>query len=167
MSELAIRPATTRDVRALVRLEEASFPEPWSVGVLNAELAAPARRYTVCVEGRRIVGCLGLMFVEEEVHVNTLSSDPSRRRQGIATRLLLDGIDAAVGEGGRHLTLEVAASNAAAQALYARFGLAPVGVRRGYYARGEDALVMWCHDLDDPAEIARRAEIAASLGSTS
>jgi ribosomal-protein-alanine N-acetyltransferase len=42
--------------------------------------------------------------------------------------------------------------NAPAQELYRRFGFAPAGVRKGYYAEtGEDALVMWAHDIDAPA----------------
>ena len=46
-------------------------------------------------------------------------------------------------------------SNDAAQALYRRFGFAPVGVRRNYYPEtGEDALVMWAHDIDT-AELRR------------
>ncbi len=46
-------------------------------------------------------------------------------------------------------TLEVAAvSNERAQALYARYGFRPVGIRKNYYERvGEDALVLWA-DLD-------------------
>ena len=165
MRSLSIRPATTRDLRSLVRLEEASFPEPWNENLLRTELEGGPSRRTVAVRGRRIVGCLGLMTVEDEVHVNTLATDPEHRGQGIATRLLLDGISASLSDGARHLTLEVAASNHAAQSLYRKFGLAPVGVRRGYYADGEDGLVMWAYDLDHPDEVTRRATIAASLGS--
>jgi ribosomal-protein-alanine N-acetyltransferase len=43
--------------------------------------------------------------------------------------------------------LEVRVSNRAAQALYQRFGMAPVGVRKAYY-QDEDALIMWVHDID-------------------
>jgi len=32
-----------------------------------------------------------------------------------------------------------------------RFGFTAVGVRKGYYAdSGEDALIMWAHDADQP-----------------
>jgi hypothetical protein len=40
--------------------------------------------------------------------------------------------------------------------LYARLGLAPVGVRKGYYA-DDDALVMWAHDIDGDAYSERLA----------
>ena len=46
-------------------------------------------------------------------------------------------------EGAARITLEVRASNFAAQELYRRFGFEAVALRRGYYQdSGEDALVM-------------------------
>ncbi len=56
------------------------------------------------------------------------------------------------------LTLEVGVGNEPAIGLYRRFGLAPAGVRKGYYAEtGEDALIMWVHDID-AAEYSERLE---------
>jgi ribosomal-protein-alanine N-acetyltransferase len=52
-------------------------------------------------------------------------------------------------------TLEVRASATPAHELYRRFGFAPAGVRRGYYEHGEDALVMWCHELGDEGYLER------------
>jgi ribosomal-protein-alanine N-acetyltransferase len=66
-------------------------------------------------------------------------------------------IDAALDRGARHLTLEVRSRNDAGLSLYHRFGLAPVGVRKGYYG-DDDALVLWAHDIDS-------AEYAAVLDS--
>ncbi len=44
----------------------------------------------------------------------------------------------------RKATLEVRASNIAAQRLYFQFGFAPVGTRPLYYRRpSEDALILW------------------------
>ena len=40
-------------------------------------------------------------------------------------------------------------SNLPARDLYQRFGFAPVGLRKNYYAN-EDALVMWAIDIDVP-----------------
>ena len=166
MSALEIRLATNRDLKALLAIEEASFDEPWSAGLLRSELELTAtRRYSVATSGGSVLGYLGLMRIDEDVHVNTIATAIDARGQGIATRLLLEGIEAVLAEGGRHLTLEVAATNLSAQSLYRRFGLAPVGVRRGYYAGGVDAIVMWCRDMDSGEEMARRAMIAASLGS--
>lgn len=165
MSELRIRVAGPRDQRAVLALERACFDEPWSEAAVRSELSAAGRRYSLALLGRQAVGCLGLLVAAGDAAVTTLSAMPEHRRSGIATRLLLDGIDAAVAEGADRLSLEVAASNRAAQALYGRFGLAPVGLRRGYYAGGEDAIVMLLEELGSGAELERRSAIAASLGS--
>ena len=53
-----------------------------------------------------------------------------------------------VAAGAKHLTLEVRSENSAARALYASLGLAPVGVRKGYYG-DDDALIMWAHAIDE------------------
>ena len=73
------------------------------------------------------------MFVDDEAHVTTIATAPDFQRRGVATGLLLDAVATSRAQGVRHLSLEVAAGNERAQALYRRFGFAPVGVRKGYY----------------------------------
>ena len=126
------------------------YPRPWSSTLFLSELAQRrSRRYMVATIGPLVVGYCGLMVVAEDGHITTLTVDPAWHRRGIGTVLLLDQARAAPSLGVRHLTLEVRASNTPAQALYRRFGFAPVGVRRNYYAEtGEDAIVMWAHDID-------------------
>jgi ribosomal-protein-alanine N-acetyltransferase len=148
-----------RHLRSVVQIEEANYPRPWSSTVFLSELAQRrSRRYTVATIGPLVVGYCGLMIVAEDGHITTLTVDPAWHRRSIGTVLLLDQARAAPPLGVRHLTLEVRASNAAAQRLYRRFGFAPVGVRRNYYPEtGEDAIVMWARDIDT-AEYAQRLE---------
>ena len=89
--------------------------------------------------------------------------DPGWQGRGLGAVLLLDLVHTALDRGARHLTLEVRVGNEPALALYARFGLAPVGVRRDYYPTGEDALVMWARDIDSPEYAERLSAIAGSL----
>ena len=44
-------------------------------------------------------------------------------------------------------TLEVRLSSYGAQRLYEEFGFESAGVRQRYYDNVEDAIVMWCHDI--------------------
>ena len=107
-----------------------------------------ARRYTVAVEGKRIIGYLGVMFVMDELHVNTLGTLTGEEGRGIASSLLNEAWGVARERGILRATLEVAVSNTRAQSLYFRFGFKPVGVRKNYYERThEDALILWA-DLD-------------------
>jgi ribosomal-protein-alanine N-acetyltransferase len=160
-----IAPLRRRQLRAVVRIEEEAYPRPWSAGLFLSELAQrSSRRYTVGSIGPIVVGYAGLMMVDDEGHVTTLTVDPGWHHRGVGTVLLLDLARAAPGLGVRHLTLEVRVGNEPAQALYRRFGFAPVGVRKNYYAEtGEDAIIMWVRDIDTDAYAARLDAIAARL----
>ncbi|MET0567166.1 MAG: ribosomal protein S18-alanine N-acetyltransferase [Acidimicrobiia bacterium] len=143
---MVIRTLTIDDLEAVVALEAANAPAPWSEGVFRNELAADNRIYLAADEDG-VVGFAGAMLVDDEAHVTNLLVDPDRRRQGMGFELMKSLIEAAVEAGARHLTLEVRSRNEAARALYARLGLAPVGIRKGYYG-DDDALILWAHDVD-------------------
>jgi len=162
-----VAPLRRRHLRSVVRIEEECHARPWSATLFLSEIAQrSSRRYTVATLGPLVVGYCGLMVVDDDGHITTLSVDPAWHRRGIGTVLLLDQARVAPTLGVRHLTLEVRASNDAAQELYRRFGFAPVGVRRGYYAEtGEDAIVMWARDIDGEDYRGRLASIEAQLRS--
>ncbi len=164
MSEAILEAMRRGDIKTVAAIEDLCFPEPWSERLLNDELRLANRRYMVARINNDIVGYVGWMFVDDEVHVNTIATIPDLRGHGIASRLLLEGIGVAVERGVRGVTLEVGATNSAAQRLYQYFGLAPVGVRRGYYAGGEDAIVMWNREIASDTDRLRRDEIARGLG---
>lgn len=145
---IAIRPLTQKDVPAAAAMEAAHQPTPWSERILTDELTAPGRIYLAAGEPE-LVGFGGIMVVGEEAHVTNLFVLPEARGRGVGRRVLVALIEAGVEAGARHLTLEVRVDNHAARSLYSAVGLAPVGVRPGYYG-GEDALIMWAHNIDTP-----------------
>lgn len=149
---VVISPMRRRHVRAVLRIEEQVYPRPWTSALFLSELALrSSRAYFVARVGRQIVGYAGVMISFEDAHVTTVAVDPAWQRRGIATRLLVALARESLVRGAQHLTLEVRMSNKGAQALYRRFGFAPVGVRKNYYPEtNEDALVMWVHDIDSP-----------------
>jgi ribosomal-protein-alanine N-acetyltransferase len=145
MTSWSLRLAQRRDVGELLVLEQAQFPEPWTRGMLLDEiLNTKTRRYTVAVEDKLIIGYLGVMFVLDELHVNTIGTLPGHEGRGIASSLMDDAWHDAQLRGIKRATLEVATSNTRAQKFYYRYGFKPVGVRKNYYERtSEDALVLW------------------------
>ncbi|MBW4077162.1 MAG: ribosomal protein S18-alanine N-acetyltransferase [Acidobacteria bacterium] len=151
MSEWSIRRCERRDVSELLAIEVAQFPEPWTKGMLLDEISnTETRRYTVAVERGRIVGYLGVMFVLDELHVNTIGTLPGEEGRGIASSLLDEALEDAKTRAITRATLEVATSNERAQQLYYRYGFKPVGVRKNYYERShEDALVLWAQLRDE------------------
>jgi ribosomal-protein-alanine N-acetyltransferase len=139
-------------VGELLALEQAQFPEPWTRGILLDEITnTETRRYTVAVQERKIIGYLGVMFVLDELHVNTLGTLPGHEGRGVASSLMDEAWRDALERGIARATLEVAASNIRAQKFYFRYGFKPVGVRKNYYERiQEDALVMWADVVARP-----------------
>lgn len=163
--DVVIAPMRRRHLRAVVAIERRSNPHPWSHSLFAGELTMPSSRHWVVARtGRHVVGFAGLMVTLDEGHVTNFAVHEDHRRRHVATRLLLVQFDAARERGVRSLTLEVRASNRAAQALYRRFGFAPGGVRRSYYRdNSEDAIIMWAHDIDAPDLRRRLAGIADAL----
>ena len=94
-----------------------------------------------------MVGYGGLWFAADEGHVTNVAVAPAEQRRGVATALLLGLADEAIRHGCTAWTLEVRVSSTGAQELYRRFGFAPAGVRTRYYENTEDAIVMWCNDI--------------------
>jgi ribosomal-protein-alanine N-acetyltransferase len=161
-----IAPMRRHDVAAVVAIEREIFPEPWSAGLYLSELARRAsRQYWVATSGGAVVGYAGCMLIVGEGHVTTLGVDRAWQGRRIGAALLWRLVAEARAAGATAMTLEVRASNLAAQRLYAWFGFAPVGIRKDYYAHSrEDGLVMWVHDVDSDAYGAQLAAIAATLG---
>ena len=165
---VTITPMRRRHLRAVIRIEEQAVEHGWSIGLYLAELRREADRlYVVARVGSAVVGYAGLLLQGEDAHVTTLGVDQHWRGRRIATRLMLVLARHAAARGAANLTLEVRASNDPAVKLYRRFGLGPAGIRKNYYADiGEDALIMWGHEIDGAAYAARLASIEADLPTT-
>lgn len=146
-----------RHLRAVLRIEAQSEAPGWSAGLFMSELArADDRCYIVARKDGAVVGFAGMLYTDDGGHVTTLAVDPPHRRAQIGTRLLMGLVRDAIARGVDALTLEVRASNRAAQALYGRFGFVPVGARKAYYREPtEDAIVMWAHDVGTPEHLER------------
>lgn len=159
---LTVEAMRRRDLGAVMAIEQVAYPRPWTVGVFQSEIDQARRgdrHYLVARSGGELVGYAGLMFVVDDAHVTNIAVAASHRRAGVGTRLLAELAWAAVGRGCQGLTLEVRASNESAQALYRSFGFVPAGVRKRYYENTEDAIVMWCTDIAEPAYRERLAEL--------
>lgn len=152
-------------IDAIMPIETSVYPRPWTPGVFADELremVRGTRHYLVAHLGKRLVGYAGMIYMQDGAHVTNIAVDPGERRRGIATELLLDLAWEARRTGAEAMTLEVRDSNRPAHELYRRFGFVPVGVRPKYYENRDDAVVMWCHDLQSADAAARLREIEQS-----
>jgi len=135
-----------QDLRQVLEIERTAFDNPWTSALFLQELRIPFSRILVMRPAggpeEPIVGYLCRWFVADEIHVLNVAVHPQYRRLGLGTMLLDEAMREARAAQAEAVTLEVRRSNQAAQRLYAAFGFEEVGVRRNYYGRGEDALIM-------------------------
>jgi [ribosomal protein S18]-alanine N-acetyltransferase len=151
-ARVVVDPMRLDDVSAVHEIERLSFRTPWPAYAFEQELRANRlARYVVARAGDRVVGFAGVWLMVDDAHVTTFGVHPDWRRQGIGRQLMLNVAELSVTIGARRMTLEVRASNEAAQALYHAFGFEIVGRRPRYYTDdGEDALVMTTPPLAEP-----------------
>jgi ribosomal-protein-alanine N-acetyltransferase len=139
MTDLRFADAT--DAPALAALHAGAFDRPWSIADFEKLLgAAGARALLAPNQGFILWWVLG-----DEAEVLTFAVAPSFRRQGVGSGLLTRALANIGAMGVGRVVLETATDNAAALALYDRFGFAQVGRRPAYYAGTQsrtDALVL-------------------------
>jgi ribosomal-protein-alanine N-acetyltransferase len=163
---VTIAPMQRWHLRDVHTIDEKVYPRPWSLALWRQEIAMrDSRHYIVAESGGLVVGHAGIMYVLNDGHVTTVAVDPQWQGRKIATRLVSTLCLHARARKATALTLEVRVGNERAITLYRRFGFAPAGVRKNYYAEtNEDALVMWAHDIDQPAYLARLQAIDDDIG---
>ena len=150
--DVRILPVTAFDSAVLAELHGAIFNEPWdqpwSAQSFSEILAMPGAQGWLMVSGETPIGFMLARFTLDEGEILLTGIAPTARRRGHAARLMGVLIDHARVAGIGTLFLEHAVGNAAAGALYRRFGFSPIGRRKDYYARRgggrEDAITLRC-----------------------
>jgi len=145
-----IRLMTLEDVPAVHEIDTLSFSLPWPERSFRFELTEnPVTRAWVAEVDGRIAAMLVLWFIVDEAHIATIAVHPDYRRQGIGEQVLLHALLAVYDEGARRAFLEVRAGNAAAQAMYVKYGFIVDGRRPKYYRdNDEDAILMSLEGLN-------------------
>ena len=151
-NEIAIHPLRLSDLEAVMHIEPMAFgPNHWSRQVFINELNGTAGMYFVAIEPSTmsLLGYSGFWLIGEEAHITTLAVHPDYQRRYIGERLLINNILIARKCGARWLTLEVRASNQAAQNLYYKYGFKNLGTRPRYYQDNlESALILWSDNIE-------------------
>jgi len=154
-----VEPMTPTDIPEVAALEKRVFSLPWSRYAFEHELQHNPMAYFLVLRERErdsmqkaaskppfspsLLGYGGFWLIIDEAHICTLAVHPNWRGHGLGELLLVHLIDQASQMNAAVLTLEVRATNLAAQRLYGKYGFRRVGRRIGYYTdTGEDALIM-------------------------
>ncbi|MBN1862864.1 MAG: ribosomal protein S18-alanine N-acetyltransferase [Dehalococcoidales bacterium] len=157
-----VRPMCHEDLSQVTDIDQEAFPTMWPPANYRRELGTRLAHYIVAHEVvsdegspvtvtgrvRNIVGFAGFWMMANEAHITNIAVRKSHRRRGIGELLLISMIELALELGANLLTLEVRASNIAAQGLYRKYGLNQLHIRRGYYTDNrENALVLAVDDI--------------------
>lgn len=153
--EIHIRPMALADLEQVQAIDNASFTLPWPTSAYRHEIENNRLSLSLVAESTSqdhpalIVGLIVVWLIVDEAHIATIATHPDFRQLGIARRLLSQALRECLRRGASSATLEVRASNQAAQDLYSQFEFEVVGRRRRYYRDNqEDALLMTLGSLD-------------------
>lgn len=143
------RPMQGDDVPAVIAIEQAAYPFPWSEQIFRDCLRVGYDCWVL--EGDRGVSGYGVMSMGAgECHILNLCIAAPLQRRGAGRAMLSMLLDRARRAGMLHAFLEVRPSNAGAIALYDSMGFERIGLRRGYYQaqRGREDAVVYRKALD-------------------
>ena len=138
-----VQDAGNKHLSQLEELEKLCFSLPWTREQLESQLPDGQHIFLVAVEGERVLGYVGMMFVLDEGYISNVAVSPEARRRGIGDALISEVLLRAEEKALSFVTLEVRQSNAPAAALYEKHGFTAVGKRKNYYdLPREDAVLM-------------------------
>lgn len=167
-SEVRVRQATRPDLLAVLRIERASFDQPWPFAAFERYLGEPAFLVATAGSARTdedayrfdesgdesnesVLGYVVADLVANHGrglgHVKDVAVHPDHRGERVGAALLKRALGVLEANGARSVKLEVRESNHPAQSLYDDFGFEHLRTVPRYYDDGEDALVMVV-DLD-------------------
>ncbi len=146
-----MRPMTQADLDAVVHIEQAVQPFPWTRGNFVDALESG---YVCRVEEQEgeVRGYVILLQLYDEAELLNIGVDAAQQRKGLGRAMLNEMLEFARDGKMNRVFLEVRASNEAALALYRSAGFSEIGVRRGYYRNAnfsEDAITMACDLMGD------------------
>ncbi|MGL6105565.1 ribosomal protein S18-alanine N-acetyltransferase [Romboutsia sp.] len=143
-NNLVIEKMTSKDIDGVFEVEKSCFEDYWSKDSFMKELKNDVARYLVAKIDGKVVGYVGIWLVMDEGHITNVAVHKDYRGQKIGDKLIKELIEVCKSSNIVAMTLEVRASNVAAQNLYKKYGFKLAGIRKEYYSNNkEDAMIMW------------------------
>ncbi|MFC7202728.1 ribosomal protein S18-alanine N-acetyltransferase [Haloferax namakaokahaiae] len=148
LDDIVVRQVERGDLLDVLRIERASFTQPWPYAAFESFVDEPA--FLVAARGTDILG-----YVVADVmpnhgndigHIKDLAVHPDARGEGLGRRLLQQALSAVALAEATIVKLEVRVSNEPALSLYRDMGFESAHRIPRYYADGEDAFIM-IHDV--------------------
>jgi len=155
------------DVDGIMEIERVSFGTfHWSPESFLSEIDNTMGYYLTGIdkETGKVLGYCGFWLILDEAHITTIAVRPELRGQHLGEVLLQRLIEEAYKNNAKWITLEVRASNIAAQNLYYKYDFKSLGLRKKYYQdNDEDALIMWTENIWDTKFKEKLAKLKEAL----
>ena len=142
-AEIEIREMAEKDMKDILEIEKDVFPNPWPYEVFYTHFLSGSCITVVAVLSGNVVGYLVVCEEGSKCHLRNIAVSREHWRKSFGTKLLSflleklqenPGIDSCY--------LEHRVRNEAAFELYKSLGFTYQGLKKDYYKKGEDAVIM-------------------------
>ncbi len=139
---MTVRAWTEGDLPEIENIEAEAFKDPWCASMWKGTFKRTDFTGVVIEEDGAVVGFAGATVLFEDSELLRIAVLKCKRGKGYGGRLLDILLQNAKARGAEKMFLEVRVSNAPARSLYESRGFGVTGIRKKYYADGEDAVAM-------------------------
>ena len=140
--QVVVKQVDADEAATLSTIHQSAFSESWSAADFAAMFSIAGTQAFVAEVASDAAGMALTRTIAGQAEILSIATLPSRRRTGVAAKLLGKVIECSKALRAQTLFLEVAQSNVAARGLYVKAGFSESGRRKAYYANGDDAIVM-------------------------
>lgn len=140
---MLVRLMEEKDIPIILKMEQSLYKSPWTLKMFEEELFNNkfAYMFVLCSE-EHILGYYGIWIVNDYATITKVSICKELQGKKLSNILMTDLINRCIDANASVIDLEVRVSNIPAKSLYEKYGFENVGIRKGYYDDGEDAIVM-------------------------
>jgi len=139
-----IRVATLTDLDEIVKIEKENYDTPWSYESFLNELYSDKSTIYVYEFERQVAGYVVLYTLIDEIDIANISVKKEYQGRKIGSNLMEFVLSKHIGY---KFYLEVREDNEKAIALYEKFGFKSYSMRKDYYGRGINAILMKLNNL--------------------
>ena len=144
---MIVRSMIVSDLEDIVKIEKDLYKVPWNLNQYKYELEENEFSYLFVLEHEGvIVGYYGFWVMFENVDITKVSIRKEFQGMKLSNILMEDCINRVDALGCERINLEVRVDNYKAINLYKKHGFKDVIIRKDYYGKGEDALIL-CKEM--------------------
>ena len=144
---LSIKRIKEEDLEIIAAFEKEIFPDSWGMIGLKESLY---QNHTVLLgawEEEKLVGYVIFYFAADEGEIVRIAVEPSMRRKGVASHLLLELENICEEKKIVKMLLDVRETNETAIEFYKSHGFTEDGIRKNFYTKPEEDAVLMSRGL--------------------